>query len=138
MTTSQKGIDLITKWEGLYLSAYKCPAGVWTIGYGHTKGVKRNDTITKTKAIEYLKEDLATAEKNVNSFNKKYNWTQNEFDALVSFAFNIGSINQLTANGTRSKATIAEKMLLYRKAGGRVLTGLVNRRKDERKLFLTK
>lgn len=138
MTTSQNGIDLITKWEGLYLSAYKCPAGVWTIGYGHTKGVKRNDTITKAKAIEYLKEDLATAEKNVNSFNKKYNWSQNEFDALVSFAFNIGSINQLTANGTRSKATIAEKMLLYRKAGGRVLTGLVNRRKDERKLFLTK
>lgn len=137
MTTSQNGIELITKWEGLKLTAYKCPAGVWTIGYGHTKGVKKGDTITKAQAIEYLKSDLKTAEKNVTKFSK-YNWSQNEFDALVSFAYNIGSINQLTANGTRTKAVIADKMLLYRKAGGKVLKGLENRRREERALFLTK
>lgn len=136
MTTSQTGIDLICKWEGCRYTAYKCPAGVWTIGYGHTKGVKKGDTITKAQAVEYLKSDLKTAEKNVNSFNKIYKWTQNEFDALVSFAFNIGSINQLTANGTRSKEVIANRMLLYRKASGKVLKGLENRRKEERALFV--
>lgn len=138
MVTSQTGIDLITKWEGFKNTAYKCPAGVWTIGYGHTKGVKKGDTCTKAQALEYLKSDLATAEKNVRSFNKVYNWTQNEFDALVSFAFNIGSINQLTANGTRTKEVIANRMLLYRKAGGKILKGLENRRKEERALFIKK
>lgn len=138
MVTSQTGIDLITKWEGFKNTAYKCPAGVWTIGYGHTKGVKKGDTCTKAQAVEYLKSDLATAEKNVRSFNKVYNWTQNEFDALVSFAFNIGSINQLTANGTRTKEVIANRMLLYRKAGGKILKGLENRRKEERALFIKK
>lgn len=138
MVTSQTGIDLITKWEGFKNTAYKCPAGVWTIGYGHTKGVKKGDTCTKAQAVEYLKSDLATAEKNVRSFNKVYNWTQNEFDALVSFAFNIGSINQLTANGARTKEVIANRMLLYRKAGGKILKGLENRRKEERALFIKK
>lgn len=138
MVTSQTGIDLITKWEGFKNTAYKCPAGVWTIGYGHTKGVKKGDTCTKAQAVEYLKSDLASAEKNVRSFNKVYNWTQNEFDALVSFAFNIGSINQLTANGTRTKEVIANRMLLYRKAGGMILKGLENRRKEERALFIKK
>lgn len=136
MTTSQTGIDLITKWEGCKYKAYKCPAGVWTIGYGHTKGVKQGDTCTKAQAIEFLKSDLKTAERNVSSFNKTYKWTQNEFDALVSFAFNIGSIDQLTANGTRSKEIIANRILLYRRAGGMILKGLENRRKEERALFL--
>lgn len=135
MNISKKGLDIIKKYEGLRLTAYKCPAGVWTIGYGHTKGVSNGMVITQAQADKYLLEDIAFAEKNVNSFNSKYFWTQNEYDALVSFAFNIGSINQLTANGTRDKKTIGDKILLYNKAGGNVLNGLVRRRKEEHELY---
>ena len=135
MNISKKGLDIIKKYEGLRLTAYKCPAGVWTIGYGHTKGVSNGMVITQAQADKYLLEDIANAEKNVNSFNSKYFWTQNEYDALVSFAFNVGSINQLTANGTRDKKTIGAKILLYNKAGGNVLKGLVRRREEEHKLY---
>lgn len=137
MKTSQNGINLIKKFEGCRLKAYKCAAGVWTIGYGHTNGVKSTNVITQEKAEELLKKDLEKFEKNVEKYNTKYKWNQNEFDALVSFAFNIGSIDKLTANGTRSRTTIAEKMLAYNNAGGRVLAGLTERRKAERELFLT-
>lgn len=138
MKTSQKGIDLIKKMEGIKLKAYQCSAGVWTIGYGHTSGVKSTDVITEDKAEELLNADLPKFEAKVNKYTPKYGWNQNEFDALVSFAFNIGSIDQLTAGGTRSRVTIAEKMLSYNKAGGKVVDGLTTRRKAERELFLNK
>lgn len=138
MKTSQNGINLIKKFEGCRLKAYKCAAGVWTIGYGHTNGVKSTNVITQEKAEELLKKDLEKFEKNVEKYNTKYNWNQNEFDALVSFAFNLGSIDKLTADGTRSREVIAEKILCYNKAGGKVLAGLTERRKAEQKLFLTK
>lgn len=137
MNTSTNGIKLIKKFEGCKLKAYKCPAGVWTIGYGHTSGVKEGQKITKEKAIEYLKEDLEKFEKLVNKYSK-YKWNQNEFDALISYAYNIGSIDGLTANGTRTKSIIADKILLYNKANGKKLAGLTRRRKAERKLYLTK
>lgn len=137
LTTSDTGIALIKKFEGCKLTAYQDSAGVWTIGYGHTSGVKSGQTITQSQADAYLKSDLASAEENVNSFNSTYNWNQNQFDALVSFAFNIGSINQLTANGTRTIATISSKITAYNKAGGKVLQGLVNRRAAEKELFDT-
>lgn len=135
MKTSQTGIDLIKQFEGCVLTAYKCPAGVWTIGYGHTAGVKQGQRITAAQAENYLKTDLQAYEKKVEKYSR-YGWNQNEFDALVSFAYNIGSIDQLTANGTRSRAVIAEKMLSYNKAGGVILSGLVRRRQAERQLFL--
>ena len=138
MKTSQNGIDLIKKFEGCRLKAYRCVAGVLTIGYGHTAGVKENDVITQEQAEQYLIEDSERFEKNVERYRYRYDWNQNEFDALVSFAFNIGSIDKLTADGTRSKEVIAEKILLYNKAGGKVLAGLTERRKAERELFLTK
>lgn len=138
MRTSQNGIDLIKKYEGCKLQAYKCPAGVWTIGYGHTAGVKQGDLITQAQADEFLKNDLKVYEQKVSKFSSKYIWGQNEFDALVSFCYNIGSINQLTAKGTRTKDVIAEKMLEYNKAGGKVLSGLTKRRQDEHDLFLKK
>ena len=138
MKTSETGIKLIKKFEGCRLKAYRCVAGVLTIGYGHTAGVKENDVITKEKAEEYLKQDLEKYEKNVEKYNKTYGWNQNEFDALVSFAYNIGSIDKLTAGGTRSRKDIAEKMLLYNKAGGKATPGLTERRKEEQQLFLTK
>jgi lysozyme len=142
MKTSNKGVNLIKSFEGYRSAAYKCPAGVWTIGYGHTgrvdgKKIRKGMKTTTAKAVELLKNDLAKFEKKVNKYWNKYHWTQNEFDALVSFAYNVGSIRGLTAFGMRSRATIARKMLLYNKASGRVLAGLTNRRIAERKLFIT-
>ena len=136
MKTGQAGIDLIKKFEGCRLTAYRCPAGVWTIGYGHTAGVKPGDKITAAEAEEMLKNDLEAYEKKVDRYTNRYNWNQNEFDALVSFAYNIGSIDQLTANGTRSKGVISEKFVLYNKAGGKVLSGLTKRRMEEKALFI--
>lgn len=136
MKTSNVGLALIKKYEGCRLTAYRCPAGVLTIGYGHTGAdVKTGMAITKEKAEELLKKDLSRFEKNVVKYNDKYKWNQNQFDALVSFAFNIGSIDQLTAKGTRSIAQIAAAIPLYNKAGGRVLEGLTKRRKEEQTLF---
>lgn len=142
---SKTGIDLIKHFEGCRLEAYQDEVGVWTIGYGITNSDK---SITGTIIKKGLKISESTAEKWLEeSLNKKYlplvmkydtryNWNQNEIDALVSFAYNIGSIDQLTANGSRSRETIASKMLEYNKAGGTVYNGLVRRRKAEQELFL--
>lgn len=133
-----KGLNLIKKYEGCRLSAYKCPAGVPTIGYGHTKGVKMGTTITQEKADELLKEDIKRFVKLVDKYDKLYNFNENEYNALLSFCFNIGSLDQLTSFGKRNKATIGEKMKLYVKAGGRPLTGLIRRRAEEYALYMTK
>ena len=135
MRTSQNGINLIKQFEGCRLRAYKCAAGVPTIGYGHTAGVKMGQTISQVQAESYLKDDLMKYETKVMKYYDKYRFNQNEFDALVSFAFNIGSINQLTANGKRSKTEISNTFTQYSKAGGRTLKGLLTRRKAEKALF---
>lgn len=137
MKTSQKGIDLIKKYEGCKLTAYKCPAGVWTIGYGHTLGVQKGSIITKKDAEDLLKSDLEKFENIVNKYNDLYSWSQNEFDALVSFAYNIGNITGLTQAGTRNKTQISNAMLLYVRAAGKVLPGLVKRRQEEHDLFVS-
>ena len=137
MRISENGLNLIKKFEGCRLEAYRDPAGVLTIGYGHTHGVQEGMRITQETADEYLRDDCAAAEKNVNGFDAKYHWNQNQFDALVSFAFNLGSINQLTANGTRSIAEISAKIPEYCHAGGKKLSGLVRRRAAEKELFDT-
>lgn len=135
-TINKRGLNLIKKYEGCKLTSYICPAGVLTIGYGHTgKDVKPNQTISKKKAINLLKKDLARFERHVQSYNYIYEWTDNEFSALVSFAFNIGNIDQLTAYGTRTRSQIRSAMLKYVKANGKTLQGLVKRRKAELKLF---
>lgn len=138
MKTSQKGIDLIKKYEGLRLNAYKplSTEKYFTIGYGHYgSDVSPNMVITSSEAEALLKKDLKKFEDKVNKYDK-YDWTQNEFDALVSFAYNIGNIDQLTQNGTRSKEQIAEKILQYDKAGGKKLAGLTKRRLEEQMMFL--
>lgn len=138
MKISQRGINLVKEFEGLYLAAYKCPADVWTIGYGHTGNVQPGQVITEAQAEELLQADMAASEKKVLKYDNVYHWNQNQFDAMVSFAFNVGSIDKLTANGTRSIATIADKMLEYNKAAGKVLAGLTRRRQAERALFVGK
>lgn len=136
MKVSQNGVNLIKKYEGCRLTAYKCPAGVWTIGYGHTLGVRSHDVISQEQADEFLRQDLEKYERKVNDFDPKYHWTQNEFDALVSFAYNVGNIIGVTGSGTRSKEQIAINMYRYNKANGRTLPGLVKRRSEEHDLFV--
>lgn len=141
MKISNKGVDLIKQFEGCRLSAYHDSVGIPTIGYGHTKNVKMGQTITQAQAIEFLLQDLATYERAVNVYTPLYNWTQNEFDALVSFTFNCGAGNfkKLIANGSRSKAEISNAFLSFNKARINgvltVLAGLTRRRKAEKELF---
>ncbi len=136
MKTNTAGINLIKKYEGCVLTAYRCPAGVLTIGYGHTgTDVKEDMIITKAQAEKLLKADLIAFEKKVSAYDSIYHFNANQFSALVSFAYNIGSIDQLTAKGTRSLEEISKKMLLYNKAAGKQLPGLVKRRKAEQELF---
>ena len=144
MRTSSRGIQLIKSFEGCRLTAYKDAAGIDTIGWGTTnadkavtgKTIKSGLTITQPTAEKWLIESIKQRyEPKVEKYEKIYHWNQNQFDALVSFAYNIGSIDQLTANGTRDKQTIARKILEYNKSGGKVLKGLVRRRKAEHDLF---
>lgn len=140
LSISKKGLALIKEFEGCVLTAYRCPAGVLTIGYGHTSGVKSGMVITEAMAEKYLIEDCKWAENAVNAWAAKYNWNQNQFDSLVSFTFNCGAGNleTLLAGGKRSIAEISEKILLYNKANGETLAGLVRRREAEKALFDTK
>lgn len=102
------------------------------------KTIRGGMTISQATADRWLKESLEQKYlPMVMKYDSKYHWNENEAGALTSFAYNIGSIDELTKNGTRSKATIAKKMLLYNKAGGRVLLGLKRRREAEHNLFLT-
>lgn len=134
----QAGLKLIMEFEGCRLAAYQCSAGVWTIGYGHTAGVYKGMTITQAQAEEYLKQDVAKFEKYVN--NPAYvpiteSLNQNQFDALVSFAYNCGAGNLMKLCKGRTAAQISTAMLNYNKAAGKVLAGLTRRRKAEQALF---
>lgn len=136
MNISDKGIHLIKKFEGCVLHAYDDSTGVWTIGYGHTYGVQKGQWITQSQAEKYLKNDLKIYETGVLKTGLKLN--QNQFDALVSFTYNcgIGNLNTLIKN--RNINQIGQCIVLYNKAGGRVLQGLINRRREEKALFFTK
>ena len=139
MKISENGLNLIISFEGFCPKATKAvkTERYYTIGYGHYgKDVEEKQSITKNQAIKLLKKDIKRFETKVMKYNDCYNFTQNEFDALVSFAYNVGNIDQLTAKGTRSKKEIADAMLLYVKSGGNVLNGLRKRRNEERELFL--
>lgn len=137
LTISENGLALIKRFEGCRLVSYQDSAGIWTIGYGHTSGVSRGQTITQIQADTYLRSDCANAEKAVNRYMDTYHWNQNQFDALVSFAFNCGAgnLNTLLDHGRRSISQISGKIPAYRKSGGRVLQGLINRRTAEKTLF---
>lgn len=140
MKTSTVGINLIKKYEGCRLKAYKCPSGVWTIGYGHTKDVKKGMKITKAKAEAYLKQDLVTFENAVDKY-VKVPINQNQFDALVSFSFNCGAAalkisTLLKKLNKKDYSGSANEFLKWNKSNGKVLKGLTKRRKEERTLFL--
>ena len=145
MKVSKNCLALVKEFEDCQLKAYRDEVGVLTIGYGITNSdkaitgttIKSGMTISKATAEKWLEAALNKIyAPKVMKYDVRYNWNQNEFDALVSFAYNIGSIDGLTNNGSRSKAVIAEKLLAYNKAGGRAYNGLTRRRKAERELFL--
>ena len=137
MKTGEAGIQLIKQFEGLRLKAYK-PVSTekyYTIGYGHYGAdVKSDMVISNAYAEALLRLDLDKFERAVNSYER--NWNQNQFDALVSFTFNCGVANLKRLVTNRTNAQIAQKIVLYNKAGGKVLKGLVRRRKAEQELFM--
>lgn len=133
-------VEIIKHYEGLRLKAYKCPAGVWTIGYGHTKTAKQGQVITEDYAVELLRLDLADAERAVNKYVKAP-INQNQFDALSSFAFNLGGGNFRSSTllkklNARDYLGAANEFKRWNKAGGKVLNGLVRRRESEANLFI--
>lgn len=140
MKTSQKGIDLIKRFEGFSPTAYLCPAGVWTIGYGHTAGVSEGDSVDEDTAEDFLREDLADAEGAVGKY-VKVPLKQWQFDALVSFAFNLGAGNLYSStllkkvNRNPDDPAIRQEFGKWVHAGGRVLPGLVERRKAEADMY---
>lgn len=142
MKTSERGLAFIAEHEGLRLKAYKDAVGVWTIGYGHTSragnpNVLPGMKITKQQAIDILGRDVARFERAVEAATDHLApLNQNEFDALVSFAFNLGEGNLRKLVNGRNRATIAKKIPAYDKAGGRRLAGLTKRRAAERAMFL--
>lgn len=138
MNIGNAGLELIKSFEGCRLSSYTCPAGVWTIGYGHTQGVYEGMTITQEQADNMLREDVKYYADAVDRYNSRFNFTQEEFDALTSFTYNcgVGSL-QAVMSCCNTKQEIAEECKLYNKGGGVVLPGLVRRREEEYKLFMS-
>ena len=138
MKTSDNGIELIKHFEGFSPKACKCveTEKYYTIGYGHYgRDVKKDDCITKSSATILLKKDLESAENKVNKYASIYGFNQNQFDALVSFCYNVGNIDGLTKNGARTISQISTAFTYYNKSGGKVLKGLQSRRLKERELF---
>ena len=141
MKASSKALELIKQFEGLRLKAYLCPGGVWTIGYGHTAGVKSGMVITEAQAEEFLLSDIAVFEKAINDQNLAL--TQNMFDALVSFTFNVGVGNfkrstllyKIKVNPWDN--SIMDEFLRWVYSKGRVLPGLQRRRLAEMKLYFS-
>jgi len=139
METSQEGLSLIKKFEGCELESYKCAAGVWTIGYGSTNGVKEGMKISPERADMLLLEDVEVFEETINKL-VEVPLEQNQFDALVSWTFNLGSTN--LKNSTLLKVLndkdydgVPAQIKRWNKAGGKVLQGLIRRREAEALLF---
>ncbi len=144
MKTCENGYALIRRYEGLRRTAYKCPAGKWTIGYGHTKGVKEFDTCTNIQAETWLYDDVRDIAEKAISHWVRVPVTQNQYDALASFAFNYGSmkfggstlVRKLNAGDAAGAAAQFDRWI-YAGDPPEILPGLVLRRAAERKLFET-
>ncbi|MMZ51657.1 Lysozyme RrrD [compost metagenome] len=141
MNISDKGLKLIQSFEGFREKAYLCPAGVWTIGYGHTKNVYPGQVSSMHDATMRLQWDAGNAERVVRQ-NVNVQLSQNQFDALVSFVFNLGERNFVQSTllkylNAGDYASAANQLLRWNKADGRVLPGLTRRRRAEKELFET-
>lgn len=143
MKTSKNGLELIKRHEGCRLTAYKCPAGVWTVGYGHTGAdVVPGRTITPEQADELLRQDVRRAEETINREGLRLN--QNQFDALVSFVYNVGSGNFRSSSLLKmlrvnpDSLNVRTELNKWCKAKGSTLPGLALRRKQEADLYFSK
>lgn len=139
-TISSRGLDLIQRFEGLRTHAYRDTGGVWTIGYGHTKDVTPGQIITEQQATVLLTEDIMDAEAAVNRM-VKVPLEQHEFDALVSFVFNVGhgafrSSTMLALLNEGKLLYVPRELLRWVHDNGVVLRGLVRRRLAEARLFM--
>ena len=139
MKISQEGLSLIKKFEGLELTAYQCSAGVWTIGYGHTKGVQEGDEWSESHANDMLEIELEEYESYINDC-VEVSLSQNQFDALVSWVYNLGPANlksstMLKVLNLGDFPKVPEQIKRWNKAGGKVLQGLIRRREAEALLF---
>jgi lysozyme len=144
-TINQPGLDLIMRFEGCRLTAYRDVAGIWTIGYGHTAGVQQGMTISQAEAQSYLQDDLQGAEQAVVSMTSSAPTNNNQYAAMVSLCFNIGPANfrsssVLRFHRARNYEAAAGAFLLWDKAtvdGALVeVQGLLNRREAEKALYL--
>jgi GH24 family phage-related lysozyme (muramidase) len=139
--TNQNGLLMIKSFEGLRLKAYRDAVGIWTIGYGTTRGVQPDMSISEAKAEQFLQQDLNRFEEAIHEA-VEVPLNDNQFSALVSFTYNVGSgaLRSSTLlkylNARRDLHSIADEFLRWNRAGGRVLEGLTRRRKAERALFL--
>jgi lysozyme len=141
MQYSKKGLELTERFEGCKLHAYQDQVGVWTIGYGHTRGVNPGAVCTQEQAEKWLQEDVALCVADVNSHVILPDLTQGEFDALVDFAFNLGNdaLNKSTLLklvNQHQLAQAAEEFHKWDHAGGKELAGLLKRRLAEKADFL--
>jgi len=141
MQTSLNGINLIKRFEGLKLAAYKDSVGLPTIGYGHTQGVKMGDVITPEQADALLRDDVRTAEMTVSA-HVSVSLTQGQFDALVSFVFNLGAGDLLKSTLLRKlnagdSAGAAAEFPQWDHADGKALPGLAARRTAEQDMFIS-
>ena len=141
MEISDKGIKLIKEFEGLELTSYLCPAKVWTIGYGHIKGVQEGMEWTEEHAEAALKEEVVGYCRYVEEY-VKVPLNQNQFDALVSWTYNLGptSLKKSTMLKVLNKGNydeVPEQIKRWNKARGQVLNGLVRRRDAEAELFVS-
>jgi lysozyme len=139
MEISQEGLALIKKFEGCKLESYQCAAGVWTIGFGSTNGIKEGMEISQQRADALLLEDVEVFEEAVNKA-VKVPLEQHEFDALVSWTFNLGPANlnastMLKVLNDNKKSEVPAQMRRWNKAGGETLQGLIRRREAESLLF---
>lgn len=139
MKTSKQGITLIKQHEGFRAGAYRCPAGVWTIGYGHTATAHEGQRVSEEEAEALLAADLAGAEETVSRLCPPLR--QNQFDALVSFVFNVGEGNFAKSTLLRcvkanpANPNIRGELERWNKSKGMVLAGLIRRRKAEANLY---
>lgn len=139
MKPSQACVDLVKEFEGFRPTAYLCPAGVWTIGYGTTENVDPGDEVTEQEAEEMLMDDLLEASKAIDDL-VDVELTQQQYDALTSFVYNVGrdafrnsTMLRLLNAGDYDGA--AKQFPRWNKGGGRVLAGLARRREVERQVF---
>ncbi len=143
MKTNKRALQIIKSCESLRLQSYLCPAGVWTIGYGHTQGVKPGQTITEAQAEKFLQEDIEQKERALDGL-LSFRLNENQYSALVSWVYNLGegnfaksTLRKVINADPNDREGIAREWLRWNKSGGKELRGLTIRRQMELDLYFT-